>query len=353
MVKLKTNLFQKALSKAMKAVSNNKLLPITSLIGIKTIKEGYLFLMAYDGNNYLETGFPIETFEDKYVAVNANSLYALASRLTSEDVNLEFTQDYLKVSSGGSNYKFEIATEEGKVVVFPTFNAQFVETKEIPLKDLELALTLNKPAAAETSELVSITGAYFGDKIVTTNGYMACITHRKLFNNPLLLTYDTLNLISALNGEKAVVSIGTKIKVTDNNGTMFIGEPMSQVNDYPLAKVLQFLDVDNKGSFVVAKKDVIQALDRLNIFVNDFDKNVIELEVKEGEFVLKSLASSAIETLKLSNKNIPTKFKIDYGYFRSQVASLKDDVMTVRYGNTSSIMLVEKDANHIIALISE
>jgi DNA polymerase III sliding clamp (beta) subunit (PCNA family) len=354
MIKIKTNTLQKLLTKVLKAVSNNKLLPITSLVGIKTSKEGVLTLVAYDGGNFLKVSTSIDFHEDKYVAINADSFYALVSRLTSDDITLDFTQDYLKVNSSGSNYKFDIAYEEGSVVKFPEFEVDINNpTASIQLADLELALTLNKPAAATTSELISITGAYFGDKIVTTNGYMACITNKKLFNNPLLLTYNTLNLTSALSGEKVKVGVGTKIWFMDDNGTLIVGDPMPQVNDYPLVKVLEFLETDSVGTFKIAKKDVIQSLDRLTIFVLDFDNNVIEAEITETQLMLKSLKNSAVEVIKLTGPHTPFKFKIDYGYLKTQIASLKDEVVEVKYGSQSSISLVEKEATHVVALISE
>jgi DNA polymerase III sliding clamp (beta) subunit (PCNA family) len=354
MIKIKTNILQKLLAKAQKAVSNNKLLPITSLFGINTSKEGTLTVMSYDGSNFLKVSTSVDYHEDKYVAINADSFYALVSRLTSDDITLDFTQDYLKINSSGSNYKFDIAYEEGNVVKFPEFNVDVNgDSIELLLADLELAISLNKPAAATTSELVSITGAYFGDKIVTTNGYMACITNKKLFNTPLLLTYNTLTLISALSGEKVRVGVGSKIWFTDSNGVLIVGEPMSQVNDYPLAKVLTFLETNSVGAFKVAKKDLLQSLDRLNIFVTEFDNNVIEAEVTENQLLLKSLKNSAIEVIKLTGPLAPFKFKIDYGYFKSQIASTKDEVVELKYGNTSSISLIEKDATHIVALISE
>ena len=353
MLKLKTNKLQSLLNKVMKAVSNNKLLPITSLIGIKTTKEGHLLLQSYDGNNYLQTLTTTDYFEDNYVAINANSFYGIVSRINQEFITLEFTQKYLLLKTSGSNYKFDIAYEEDKVVTFPTYKTTETTEVTVDLKDLELALDLNKAAAAQTSELVSITGAYFGDKIVTTNGYTACLTKRKLFSKPLLLSYNTINLISALNGEKIGVSIGNKITFTDTEGTTIIGEPMEQVNEYPLQKVLSFLETSMVGTFNLSKKDLLQSLDRLNVFVDVYDQNILHAEVTETEFTLKGSNSGAVETFKLTGTNAPAKFKIDYGYLRSQVSSLISEVVTIKYGNPSLIIIEEKDAHHIIALVSE
>lgn len=353
MLLIKTNKLQSLLNKVMKAISNNKLLPITSLIGIKTTKEGHLLLQSYDGNNYLQTLTTTDYYEDNYVAINANSFYGIVSRINQESITLEFTPKYLLLKTSGSNYKFDIAYEEDKVVTFPTYEQQEATEVIIDLKDLELALNLNKAAAAQTSELVSITGAYFGDKIVTTNGYTACLTNKKLFSKPLLLSYNTINLISALNGEKVKVSVSNKITFTDNEGTTIIGEPMPQVDEYPLQKVLSFLEASCTGTFNVSKRDLLQSLDRLNVFVDIYDKNILDAEVTETEFILKGKNSGAVETFKLTGTNPPAKFKVDYGYLRSQVSSLISEVVTIKYGNPSLIIIEEAAAHHIIALVAE
>ena len=354
MLILKTPTLKMILGKAMKAVSNQKLLPITGLLGIET-KGGYLYMYSYDGNNSLTTKVKVEYDKEHYVAIDANTFNALVQKVTAEEITLKFEESYLNVVAGGGNYKFDVAMEENVVVKFPSYPqniTQPTETQVVKTEDLELALILNQSAVAQTSEMVAITGAYFGEKIITTNGYMACITNLKVFKEPVLVKYSTLTLLNTLVGSTVTTAVVDGKLIMFDDSTFVVGELLPYVKEYPVETMMNFAKLPFKSEIKLAKKDLLSALDRLNIFISDFDKNILEVVVNTTSFDLRSLSSSAHEELGFAVEAItPTNFKIEYDYFKSQVSSTKDEILTIKFGNPSAIAIVEKNATHIIALV--
>ena len=58
MLKVKTKTLQEMTQKAMKGASNNKILPLTSMLAIE-LKNNVLTLTTTDFSNYLEISWPI------------------------------------------------------------------------------------------------------------------------------------------------------------------------------------------------------------------------------------------------------------------------------------------------------
>lgn len=360
---VKTEKLKKLLSKAMKCVTNSKLFPITGLLGIY-VYQGTIQLITHDGYNTIYTRDSIlDTTAEGYVVVDAGSFNALILKLSADSVKLEFKEGYLEVKAAGAknngSYKFDIAYEEGQVVMFPDGYQGFEEENvthnfEINYKDLILALNLNEAAVAKTSEVVAYTGAYFGhNKIITTNAYVACITHKNLFEIPLLLNYSTLKLLPILapfEGSEVIGCILTKDKICfyDDNSEVF-GSLMSQVLDFPGKETVSFLELGFAGTCKIQKAELIEALDRLNIFITPFDKNIIELDFKKDSLTLRSLTSNAIEKIAIQT-SAEVLCKTDFFHLKSQVESAQHEVVTLKFGNDVAIALEEPLATHIISL---
>ena len=72
-MKIKTSILQEMVSKAVKGASNNKMIPISSFIGIE-IEQGKLTLMTTDGSNQLRVS--------KKLDGNSTDFYSVVEILT-------------------------------------------------------------------------------------------------------------------------------------------------------------------------------------------------------------------------------------------------------------------------------
>ena len=150
MLKLKTKTLQEMTQKAMKGASNNKILPLTSMIAIQ-LKENTLTLTTTDFSNYLEIRQDKVEGEDFYVVVMADLFSKLVGKLTTEEVTLSVTDKVLAIKANGQ-YKMELPVDEdGELVKFPDYknSGETVNKCEVKLATLKSIWNTNKASVAQ------------------------------------------------------------------------------------------------------------------------------------------------------------------------------------------------------------
>jgi DNA polymerase III sliding clamp (beta) subunit (PCNA family) len=353
-MQIKTKILKTMLSKAMRAVVNNKMLPLTGLISISTFTDGYIQLVTYDGNNFLSVVQDIGSTEDYYVVVEATSFNNLINKLTEDVVTLTNKDRYLEVTCGKSRYKFDIAWEdEDRMVEFPIPQVDINDFIEVPLKDLMVVWTKNKPSSADTYERPELTGAYFGDKIITTNGSLACITNLKPFKTPILFNYSTLKLLQSMEGNTLRVGIKDNyVCITDEISTI-LGNLMKEVDCYPARQILEFLSLDFPFTVQLNRTDILSALERLNIFVKEYEKNIISMVISDNLLVLKSLSNNAEDVIELNSTYDYYACNVDFTFLKQQISSCSADVVNIKFGRDVVMLIEEELTTYVIALAVE
>ena len=109
---LKTEKLKEMVSRAVKGVGNNKLIPITSLMAIE-VKDNVLTLITTDATNYLYIIEDKVIGDDFYAVVDANVFAKLISKMTCESVTLEITSGvYTLVVKGNGDYKMYVSDDK-------------------------------------------------------------------------------------------------------------------------------------------------------------------------------------------------------------------------------------------------
>ena len=99
-MKVKTEQLKELVNKSINGASNNKLIPITQLMGIRR-SGGSLILTTTDATNYLyidaDSIFDDPSDSDIQVTVFAEQFAKLISKMTSEYIELNIKNDTLEV----------------------------------------------------------------------------------------------------------------------------------------------------------------------------------------------------------------------------------------------------------------
>ena len=96
---LKTLKLQEMVSKAIKGASNNKMIPITSLMAIQW-QDGVLTLITTDAANTLKIIDKVEG-EEFYVVVQTELFSKLVAKTTTETITLTLKESSLEVKGNG------------------------------------------------------------------------------------------------------------------------------------------------------------------------------------------------------------------------------------------------------------
>lgn len=356
-IKLNTMKLQEMVSKAVKGASSNKLIPLTELMSIR-LNSNQLVLTTTDATNYLYICDNDITGEDFEIVVRVDVFSKLISKMTCENVTLDIENGNLTVIGNG-RYSIELPLDEnGKLIKYPDPLKEFVESPEmlpsteINLSTIKLILATNKTALATTLEVPCYTGYYVGDKVLTTDTYKICATKIPIFNNPVLLNPEMVNLLDVMTEEKVCcIRYENKI-VFSTAGVTVYGTTLAGIEDFAIDAISQLVDEPFDSCCKVSKNELLGVLDRLSLFVGDYDRNEITLTFTEDGISCTNKKQSGAETVNyLENKNFQDYTCIvDIVMLASQVKAQQSDSVELWYGKPNAIKLVDGNVTQIVAL---
>ena len=357
-LKINTGKLQEMLSRAIKGASNNKMLPITSLIAIQ-VNNGQLTLTTTDATNYLYIKETLEgEHDDFYIVVAVDTLSKLIARMTSEYVTLEVKENKLEVVGNGK-YSIEIPLDEnGEFITYPDPIKSVdlsTETSKINLSTIKSIVATCKSALAVTMEVPCYTGYYVGDSVVATDTYKICELDTKLFNTPELISPEMMDLLDSMVDEQIKCYISDETIVFTSNSCNIYGKVLEGIEDYAIDAITGLLGEEFDSMCKIPKNELLAVLDRLSLFVGVYDKNGVYLTFTDKGLTISSKGSSGTELIEYNESEGFKEFTccIDIEMFQSQIKSQSTDMLELWYGKDNAIKLVNDSSTCIVALLED
>lgn len=361
-LKIKTTELQNMAGKAIECVSNNKLIPMTSLINIQCVGNK-LMLVSTDYTNYLytESSTPVESDGDFIISVLADTFVKLVQKTTSETISLSVEGNVLTIKGNGT-YKMELPLDEnGKPICFPnklpeTFSSDN-EVGTVKISDIRSIIAVNKSAIATDMQYPVLTNYYCKDMVITSNRKMICWNPVKLFNEPILISNKLMELLGIVSGTTITV-----FKVVDSyvfkTDTDYIYSPeVEGVNEFPVESMKKLIESQFDYMVKLPRKPILDVLDRLSLFVGAYDKKSICMTFTHEGLVLSSRKSSGSEL-------IPGEYDMQKGrqafscytnieFLQNQIDTIVSDYIELYYGSPLAIKIVANDVIKVVALLNE
>lgn len=357
---IETAKLQNLIAKALKGASCNKMIPITSLIGI-TAKDNELELVTTDATNYLYVRSELDTLTEEFETVVPIEVFSkLIARLTCDMVTLEVENDILTVFGNGK-YSIELPlNEEGKSIKYPkpkiTAKDEDVKGDTITLSDTQFLLNTAKFSVSTALDVPCYTGYYVGDKVVTTDTYKICSIDTKLLGEPRLLSASTVELFSLFTSANITVIYNSadEIEFMDEGITIY-SKCMDCISDYQINAIQGLLDETFDSVVRISKKALLQTLDRLALFVGVYDKNAVTLTFTRDALVISSKQVTGTDTIPYQSSENFKDFvcSIDIEMLQTQVKANMGDVLTLHYGRDNAVKLTDEKVTQIIALLED
>ena len=358
---INTTDLKEMVSKAERGAGNNKLLPITCLMGISCTDN--FTLMTTDGTNYLCVTKKLNSYVDEAfeVAVAVDRFAKLVSRMTCENVTIEVLNDYLQITGNGT-YKIELPYDEnGNVVKYKNpadkvANSEVVTKGEVTTATVKQVIASVKPALSITPEVPCYMNYYVGDRVIGTDTYTIADLEYKMFNTPKLISAELMNLVSltdAVQMEYTIYSDGNITFIADD--CQVYGRCSDGLDEYAIASIDKLLNMGFDSKCEIPKDAILQLLDRLMLFVAPYDKNGVTLTFTEDALLVESLNSSGVEKIDyLSKENVvQASYTIDIQTLQAQIKASLGNNVEIYWGNSTAIKLNSGRLVQIIALLNE
>lgn len=359
-MKINTKILQEMIAKSIKGSSNNTMIPITSLIGIE-LKDNVLTLMTTDGSNHLEISQDLESEiqdagQEFYTVVNAEIFSKLVAKTTTDVIYLTILENCLEFKGNGT-YKLDIAVnEDGAVINFPrvdTTNYEVVATLDSTM--FRNYLNKCKDALAKTMEIPCLTGYYVGETIIATDRDIVSAISESVLSKPLLINNNMGELIQLIDGQFDIDILDNNIAFLSKTVKIY-GKQLEGIEIYPVQALHQLLSTDYLGHTSVNKQELLNVLDRMSLFITEYDKNGVYLIFTNNVLQVVSQKSNAAEIIALNGTVMPETLQeyrclVDIDMLKSQVQTNSADCVHIFFGQPTSIKIVDGNTTNIISLL--
>lgn len=354
-ITLSTPLFQEMLNKAVKGAGNNKLVPLTFLISIKA-KDNILTLTTTDGLNYLYVKEPVET-EDFELVVEMETFSKLISKMTSETITLNITDNYLEVVGNGK-YLIDIPSDDGNPIRYPDPVSEMDLSEPTDTLSLEMVNKIINNARNSLAQDYSVPGFvnyYVGSTVLSTDRLKICNVDTEVFKDPVLISCATMDLLAIM--DKSSINVyrsGNKLVFETSNCVLYANIPEG-IEDFDVEVITSLIKEEFPSMCKVSKNAVMQLLDRLSLFVGKFDDNAITVTFTQEGILFSSKKSNGTELVPyIESKNF-SEFvaMLDIEMLDSQVKTVDSETIQIYYGNDTALKFVTDDVIQVTAFLEE
>lgn len=360
-MKIATDVLKEMTSNAVQGAGNDKLIPITQLIGIK--KDGSTLKMTTtDATNYFYVYENIkDNSEDFDVALYVEQFSKLISKLTCKEVELDITDSGFEIKGNGT-YILEMPVDEnGDFIKYPDPYATVKsasKNKKFKTHTLDRAIVIDainicEPSLSTTSSLPSITNYYVGDKIISTNrNEVACIDTQALEDNTLISAH-LMTLLSIMDEDVINYYSVEDAMIFETACTTIYSKSFMSVDEFPVDRIIQFIQADFKSICKVDKNELIALLERIALFVNKYDNKAIDLHFTKDGIQVSNKSSSGVEKIFYTDSKNFEEYEctINIDILLTQLKAYPSDVLELHYNNPVCIKFVDGNIVQIIALM--
>lgn len=354
-LELITNEFKNMLVKAAKGAGNDKLAPLTTYLGIG-VRDNTLYVRSTDGANFLVMCKNNVVCEDFDVVVECNTFVNLVKKTTSEHIILDIQDNVINVKGNGYYHVACVVDEHGQSFAFPKAEKNFilgVPTLTIKSKVMQVVNDVNTASVAKVYDNPVLTGFYFGDSVMTTDGMKMCVFAVNVFKTPVLLSLDFVRLSAMFVEEDIEVFILENDIVFRTNSMMLFGSQLTDIDSYPVDSLQNLMDVDFESVCTIKKALLSSVLDRMSIFVNEYDKHAVRIIFKKDGILFKTKKAEEKIPYDTSENFRDFNCLIELPKLKEQVNTLQEDIVEFVYGNPDFLRFNENKITHILSVMEE
>ena len=351
-MKVNTSILKDML-KAVSGCKPSKILEITNYYELAFSVEG-LSLRATDGINFITINYPEQCEEKMTAIVKADQFSKLINKTTKDTVGLKLMDNYLEVKGNGT-YKVEIVNDE----VYPTLDIDVDKEFTVTYTTLSNAIT----SGAKAKSNVATEGVLFSylvrdSEIVTADAikvYSTELDGEYLDDIELLIPPTLANLLQSIDVENINFMVDkdcTTLRAIGQNVTI-TGALQEGAGEYP--NVIPLLNGKYPYTCEVDVKEVLQALDRLNLFIGLYDKGIIDVVFSNTNMAI-ATSSKSVETIEYTKPiDLSESFiiSVNSGYMKDLFSAVDEPNVTIEFGTDETIKLCTKDSTMLLATADE
>jgi len=357
--KIKTEVLKDLMSKATKGAGNNKLIPITSLMELKTY-QSKLHITTTDMVHFLYVQGDIyegDTEVVSSVVIEVEKFAKLVSKMTTEFVTIEDCGKYVEVTGNGK-YTLDIPVDEnGERIKYPEPNTTVTDEFEAKRTVLELVSSVCGASVAKTLEVPVYTNYFVGDTVLATDTYAISAIDINLFaDKKILIPQELMNLLAVISEEKVNVQFCENNYIWFNTDKVqILGKLADGVDEYAVDAISGLVQQKFESECEFKTAEMISALERIMLFVGPYDDSAVKLTFTENGISVESKQSNGVEVIPytVSENYVPFTCMVNINMLLAQLKARGADRTIMQYGAENSVKLIDGSVTQVIALLEQ
>ena len=354
-----------------KAAVYDKVRPLTTVIQLKFSEEGFSVIATDGGNTAFQKDTSVKFTDELSVAVDANLLKNLVSKLSTEYVEIVFNQsnrtvDIIADGKFTLQEVYDKGTGEAVNIELP-YTADENSFKIVDINLFKHLLSKVSVFASNPSVNPNYSGIFCGNKICATDRFnigiienIEALSTEKFYLDPSFVDL-LLNLEFGENTRIAVVKSGAndlgEAIIVQSNNAYLAGPVKPNGESYPIDTLNKILSTVFTDTVTVNKSAILATLDRVTLFVNELlDKDAIEIKLSPSTMSITSLTKTSDERLGVNctTDSMPP-FKLDLKNTIKAIKNIESDnvIFKVSPNNNGSIMIVDDNITEMLAIVND
>lgn len=341
-------------ARAAKGASENKLLPITSMMEI-SLANNVLVLTTTDTSNTLSIIKDKVDGEEFYAVVPVDIFSRLIAKTNSETITLTVKDNSLEVKGNGV-YNIALPMDEDGTVVFPKYVFDKPgEPAKIHLSTVKQILAVNKPALAKNLDTPCLCGYYLGEQVITTDENVICFNGMNVLGMDALVSPEMMELLSLNTSEVINVYYNKGYFLFEAPDMVLYGAEHDGKSIYPVSEISAYLEEEFVSNCTVPKFLLEDVMERLSLFIEPYDKNGAYFIFTEDGLKLTSKKSSSVEMISYteSNEFKPFACCVDIPMFQAQIMAIPSEAVKIWYGHDSALKMTSGNVTQVMALLED
>ena len=367
---LKRELFQKYCTDILSAVDSNELSILTETLELK-ILNNTLVMSVTNREYYAKVIIPIENVIELQATVNANLFLRLIAQISTPEIELSVTDNFLVVKGNGL-YKLPLIFDGDSLLELPEININNVTaTFELDSEILLSILNYNSKQLSIGTISKPVQKLYYVDgkgAVTFTSG--ACVNSFELPENiRILLNGRLVKLFKLFKGKGVKFTLGydnltddiiqTKVRFesSDISITAILSCDDTMLNSVPVEAIRGRASAYYPYTVNLSKDALLKTISRLMLFSGSASKELVSystFEFEKDRVTIYDSKKENKETLNYNNENsnIEETYKtiVDLAELKGVLESCSEQYVNINFGDTEAFILTR---GHVVNIIPE
>lgn len=366
-ITLKTEELNNICSKILFAVDSNGLSEITETLEL-VLNNNNLYLQVTNREYFIKIKLSTNIAEDFHATVNAELFLKLISKITTELVTMDISDNCLLITGNGK-YKLPLVYDGTELLKLPEITIDNVTNSfSISGDILDSIFTYNSKQLIGKVINNPVQSLYYVDNegaITFTSG--ACVNKFELDEDvKLLLNSKLVKLFKLFKSDTVEFSIGqdklseeliqtkAKFKTSDIELTAVLPTNEASIKKVPVKVIRDRAYKDYKYSVTINRVEMLQAINRLFIFSDKssaIDRTYGVFTFEKNKVIISDMNSVNKEEIVYANESIISdeyKAVLDFTDIKSILDSSTGEFITFNFGDNQAIVCVKDNIYNIV-----